>query len=166
MNIIDYPEKFCIHISGTFNRGEQPPLIFQRSNGTLQKKLGPIIPTNPRTRLQQLNRILFRAALDNADSLSEMQKEIYRKRIPQHQHGMSWRVKAIQDFMKPNKFGHIRFNESMLFGGLPLRDAFRLNEITFDDAFLTTNESLPLNKAAIQAKYPNIDISSIFPETE
>lgn len=163
-NLINNPEKYSFRISGTFNRGEEPPLIFQRSHGKLQKKVGPIIPTNPQTRLQQLNRILFRAALDNVDSLAESQKEIYRLRNKRYKPGVTWRAKAIHEFLKPNRFNSIRFDEGLLYGGLPQRDAFRFNEISFDDAFLICEETLPLDEIAIRARYPNIDVSSIFPE--
>jgi hypothetical protein len=153
-------------IRGTFNRNGETPLIFQRSHGKLQKKAGPIIQHNPRTRMQQLNRLFFRAALDNADSMTDEQKELYRELNKSRRTSSTWRLRAIQEFMKANAFNAIRFDESLFCGGRPLRNVFRLNEITFDDAFLSTEETLPLNKTAIQAKYPNIDISSLFPEGE
>ena len=163
-NVINNPEKFCIRITGTFKRGEAPPLIFQRSHGTLQKKIGPIIPTNPQTRFQQLNRLRFRAAMDNADSMTTQQKEIYRKQITKGRRGLTWRAFAVKHFLKPNRFNRIRFDEGLLYGGVPQRDAFRFDEIAFDDAFLIAEEVLPLDKQAIMEKYPNINISSIFPE--
>ena len=116
--------------------------------------------------MQQLNRILFRAALDNADSMSNEQKQLFKELNRLRQTSSTWRGLAIQEFMKANAFDGTRFDEALFFGGRPVRDVFRLNEITFDDAFLSTEETLPLNKIAIQAKYPNIDISSIFPEAE
>ena len=115
--------------------------------------------------MQQLNRLIFRAALDNADSMTDEQKELYRALNKSRRTSSTWRLRAIQEFMKANAFDGIRFDEALFCGGRPLRDVFRLNEITFDDAFLSTEETLPLNKTAIQAKYPNIDISSIFPES-
>ena len=163
-NVINNPEKFCICITGTFNRGEEPPLIFQRSRGTLQKKIGPIIPTNPQTRLQQLNRLRFRAAMDNADSMTDEQKAIYHKQIAKARRGLTWRIFAIKQFLRPNRFNRIKFDEGLLCGGAPQRDAFRFDEISFDDAFLITEEVLPLNKQAIINKYPHINIASIFPE--
>ena len=164
--IINNPEKFCIDIRGTFNRTGESPLIFQRSHGRLQKKAGPISPHNPLTRMQQLNRLVFRAALDNADSRQDDEKALSRALNKSRRTSSTWRGRAIQEFMKANAFNCIRFNEALFCGGRPLRDVFRLNEITFDDAFLSTEETLPLNKSAIQAKYPNIDISSLFPEGE
>ncbi|MBN1560346.1 hypothetical protein JW998_08855 [candidate division KSB1 bacterium] len=163
-DVLNNPEKFSLFIRGRISRPDQPPLIFQRSNGGLQKKVGPIIPTNPKTRLQQLNRILFHAAINNADSLSPAQRKIYLERSRGAENRITWRLAAVRAFRKPNAFDRMRFGECLLFGGQPQRDAFRFDEIGFDDAFLIAGESLPLNAAAIRAKYPNIDISSIFPE--
>lgn len=165
-NVINNPEKFCISIAGTFPRGEQPPLIFQGWRGKLQKKIGPIIPTNPRTRLQQLNRIRFRAAMDSADSMSEADKELHKLLEKGRKSQLTWRTCAIKRFLQPNRFDKIAFGEGLLSGGVPAQDAFRFGEISFDDAFLIEEEVLPLDKQAIIAKYPNINITSIFPEPE
>jgi hypothetical protein len=164
--IINNPEQFVIDIRGTFNRPGQPPLIYQRVNGTLQKKIGPIIPTNPRSRLQQLNRILFRAAINNAKALTTDQKELYRRRINKKKRSMTWRLQAIKECRKPNRFDVLRFDEGLFFGGIPQRDAWRFDEIAFDDAFMTFIETLPLNEIAVRATYPNINIDSLFPGGE
>jgi hypothetical protein len=164
IDIIDFPEKFCFSISGLIPRPGKPPLIFQKSHGALQKKIGPIIPANPRTRVQQLNRILFRAAMDNADALSETQKDIFRALAKKHPKPITHRMIAVKEFLKSNHFNNPRFGANLFSGGKPQKDAWRFGEIAFNDAFLTRKESLPLNKKALQAKFPNINIDSLFPE--
>ena len=166
IDILNNPERFAIELRGTFNKKSGAPIIFQRSFGTLQKKQGPIIPANPRTRSQQLNRLLFRAALDNVDTLTDAQKQLYRARIKKHKRGMTWRLQAIKDFLKTNQLDGLRFNEGLLFGGVPERPAWRFDEVPFDDAFMIAPETLPLDEAALRATYPSINIDSLFPGGE
>ena len=166
IDILNNPERFAIELRGTFNRKSGSPLIFQRSFGTLQKKQGPIVPANPRTRSQQLNRLLFRAAINNVNALTDEQKQLYRARLPRHKRGMTWRLLAIKDCRKANRFDVIRFDEGIFFGGIPKRPAWRFDEILFDDAFMIAPETLPLDEAALRATYPNINIDSLFPDHE
>jgi hypothetical protein len=166
IDILNNPEDFAIELRGTFNKKSGAPLIFQRSFGTLQKKQGPILPANPRTRSQQLNRLLFRAAINNVNALTDAQKQLYRTRLNNKKRGMTWRLLAIKECRKPNCFDVLRFDEGLLFGGVPQRPAWRFDEVPFDDAFMIAPETLPMDKAALRAAYPNINIDSLFPDHE
>lgn len=162
-DILNNPERYCLDIRGKFNRPADAPLIFQRSHGGLQKKTGPIIPTNPKTRAQQLNRIVFTAATRQASLLDEDAKQIYANRTPSNKRWRIWRHEFIAAACKTAPLGERRLGEGIL-GHLKFqRLPFRLGEFSLGDAFLARTGDLPLNETALAEEYPNINIESIFP---
>ena len=62
--------------------------------------------------MQQLNRILFCAAIANASSLTAEQRVIYHQRITKKKYSMTWRSQAVKEFRKPNRFDQICFDEN------------------------------------------------------
>ena len=162
--IVLNPEKFFVDIRGTLTRAGLPPLIFQRSHGKLQKKVGPIIPTNPQTRDQQINRIKFLAAIQQAATLDAAARSIYEARLKPHDKNKNWHHIFVRDFMKPNQLDAVRFGEGLFIGQKHHRPKWRFNEIQLDDAFFSSTEALPLNRDKIIARYPNINIDSLFQE--
>ena len=162
-DILNNPERYCLDIRGQFKRKGLQPLIFQRSNGGRQKKLGPIIPTNPKTRAQQLNRIVFTAATRQASLLSEETKQLYRQRVPKHKRSRIWRHEFISKACSTAALGKRRLGEGILGNPKALRPTFRLGEFQLGDAFLCRLADLPVDKNALLTAYSNIDITSLFP---
>ena len=164
VDFLDNPEMYCLDIRGSISRPDGSKLIFQRSNGGLQKKTGPIIPTNPQTRDQQINRIKFLAAIQQAGTLDENARSIYEARKKSNDKNKNWRHVFVRQFMQDNRLGAVRLGEGLFTGRKHQRPKWRFNEIHLDDAFFSSAESLPLNRDKILARYPNINIDSLFPE--
>ena len=163
-NIFENPELYCLDIRGSISQPDGSKLIFQRSNGGLQKKTGPIIPANPQTRDQQINRIKFLAAIQQSATLDENVRAIYVARKKQNEKNKNWRHVFVREFMKANSLDGVRFGEGIFVGRKDQRPKWRFNEIQLDDAFFSSTESLPLNRDKILARYPNINIDSLFQE--
>ena len=161
--ILNHPERYCLDIRGQFNRPGLQPLIFQHSNGGRQKKLGPIFPTNPQTRAQQMNRIVFTAATRQASLLSEDTKQLYKQRIPKHKRSRIWRHEFISNACQIAPLGKRRLGEGLLGTPKALRPTFRLGEFQLGDAFLCRLADLPIDKTALRTAYATINISSLFP---
>ena len=92
-------DKMNVNIRGTVAKGTDDEWIFQKAPQGQIKYRGPKMPFNPRTRLQQLNRLRFRFASIQAKLLTTEQINELRQEIEQKRLRLTWRMLFIQKFL-------------------------------------------------------------------
>jgi hypothetical protein len=86
-------------IRGTVAKGTADEWIYQRAPQGQIKYKGPKVPTNPRTRPQQINRLLFRYASAQAKLLTPTQKAELINEIREKRLRLTWRTLFLKKFL-------------------------------------------------------------------
>ena len=96
---LDNLDKLNLTVRGTIGKGTDNEWIYQRAPQGQIKYPGPKIPTNPRTRPQQINRLLFRYASEQAKLLTQQQKLELINEIREKKLNLTWRTLFLKKFL-------------------------------------------------------------------
>lgn len=145
-------------ISGTVRRGQPDSYIFQRSHGSQQVKEGPIIPQNPKTQRQQLQRIHLRASARDIDRPTEEQKLIFHNCLQRFFMHRAWSDEFKSQYTKINHYGEARYGCGLYSGNLPAQHVEKYGDNLYGDGFFAKSGDAPRQTEPIETEFPNINI--------
>lgn len=96
---LDNLDQLNVTVRGTVGKGTANEWIYQCAPQGQIKYPGPKIPPNPRTRPQQMNRLLFRYTSAQAKLLTEQQKQDLINEIRVKRLCLTWRTLFFKKFL-------------------------------------------------------------------
>jgi|GEM_PF-5342781 len=145
-------------IAGTVRRGQSDAVTFQRSHGAQQVKQGPLIPQNPKTQRQQLQRIHLRAAARDIHRPTDEQKLVFHNCVNRIFKRRAWSDEFKSQYVKINHYGEARFGCGLYSGELPMQHVEKYGDNLYGDGFFAKSGDAPTDVSSIETEFPNINV--------